>query len=302
MLHLCIHQKKCLLLEAAQLFQAHQPPLRGFPFDANLSAVIAQLIAAKRAANRTEDDLKSLAYYLETFAQGWEHRAIAEITFTKIEGRLATIAAGQSDSSRQTWFNRVNTLFSFAVRRGFITQNPFDRLERIFVDRKPPVILTPAQSRELLAATPTVMRPYLVLTMFAGIRPDGEAMKLCWEHINLETGRVAIDFPKVRKHRRVIQLEPIAVALLREHPIKKGHIAPSHSTVRRWKRKMRKIPGLAKWPADLLRHTAASYLLELRDDTASVARHMGNSVQILMAHYIVPVSPEDCAAFWSLGK
>jgi integrase len=257
-----------------------------------------ELVQSKRSANRREDYLKSLSYYLSVFIKGWEGRPINEITSAEIETRLEEIAGGQSDNSRQTWFNRVNTLFSFAKRRGYITENPVDRLERITVDRNDPIILTVEQSKLLLKTCPTVLRPYLILAMFAGIRPDGELMKMTWEHINLEAGTVAVNFPKVRKHRRVVKLEPIAIQLLKAHPIKKGNVAPSKSTVRRWKRKIRTMLGYERFPQDVFRHTAASFLLELHEDVAMVARMLGNSPHILLTHYAVPVSKTDCERFW----
>lgn len=260
--------------------------------------VADEVVASKCAANRREEYTDSLAYYLSVFIKRWETRPLEQITSTEIETRLHEIAGNQSDNSRQTWFNRVNTMFAYAKRRGIIKENPVDRLERISVDRKDPLILTVEQSRLLLATCPTVCKPYLVLGLFAGIRPGGELMKLTWEHINLETGTVAINFPKVRKHRRVVHLEPIAIELLKAHPVKSGLVAPSKSTVRRWKRKARKTIGYKKWPQDILRHTAASFLIALHDDAAKVARLLGNSPHILLTHYVVPVTKEDCLKFW----
>ncbi|MDE2099454.1 MAG: tyrosine-type recombinase/integrase [Patescibacteria group bacterium] len=243
--------------------------------------------------------MKSLVAYQSTFIKGWEQRPINEITSHEVETRLAEIAGDQSNHSRQTWFNRINTLFSYAKRRGYTNENPFDRLERITVDRNDPIILTVEQSKLLLKTCPTVLRPYLILAMFAGIRPDGEVMKMTWDHINLDAGTVAVNFPKVRKHRRVVNLEPIAIELLKQHPIKKGLVAPSKSTVRRWKRKIRTLLGFERFPQDVFRHTAASFLIELHNDVAKVARMLGNSPHILMTHYAVPVSAADCKKFWS---
>ncbi|MEI8289588.1 MAG: hypothetical protein WCH99_08940 [Verrucomicrobiota bacterium] len=293
---------KCLFIRTANKLQNCQQ-LGLAVFDGSTittTKVIDDLIAAKTAANRRDEYLKSLKYYLETFVNGFGGQPIDQITPTEIEKRLTEIAGEQSDNSRQTWFTRVNTLFAYAKRRGLIAENPVDRLERITVDRKDPVILTVEQSRLLLKTCPTVLRPYLILGMFAGVRPGGELMKLSWEHINLEAGTVAINFPKVRKHRRVVNLEPIALSLLKKHPLKTGLVAPSKSTVRRWKRKARHVLGFDKWPQDILRHTAASFLIALHNDTAKIARELGNSPNILLTHYVVPVTKEDCKKFWTL--
>ena len=132
-----------------------RPPISAGDFDGHpLQAVVNQVLAAKSAAMRDPDYVKSLKHYLTTFAAGWEHRFIETITAADIEARLAELSQGQSDSSRQTWFTRTNTLFSFASRRGFISINPLSQLERIAVNGKAPVILTPAQAVALVKATP----------------------------------------------------------------------------------------------------------------------------------------------------
>ena len=295
MLHLCNSQKKCLLLETASRLQASQTDLRlNLPFGLTVSESIAELIAAKRAGNRREVYLKSLSHYLARFALNRELTPVAEVTTENIEHWLAQFPLPYS---RQTWLNRISTLFSFAVRRGHCDKNPCDRVERITIDRKPPKILTPDEAEILLAATPMICRPYLILGMFAGVRPD-ELMRLSWDDVDLETATVRVD-GKTRR-RRIVPLEPKAVALLAACPLRRGSIAPSVGVVRSFKRAARAILGWTAWHKDVLRHTAASYALALHRDAARVALALGNSEKILMSHYIEPVSSPDCGKFWKL--
>ena len=180
MLYLCIPQKKCLLLDTAAQLQAKQADLRlNLPFGLRVSQCIAELIAAKRAGNRREIYLKSLSHYLTRFAANRELVPVADITTENIEHWLAQFPLPYS---RQTWLNRISTLFSFAVRRGHCDKNPCDRIERVTIDRQPPKILTPAEAETLLRIVPNVCRAYLVLGMFAGIRPD-ELMRLSWDEV-----------------------------------------------------------------------------------------------------------------------
>ena len=200
--------------------------------------------------------------------------------------------------TRRTWLSRVSALFAFCVRRGYCDKNPCDRIEPVTCDRKPPSIVTPGQSRELLAAAPTVMRPYIILGMFAGIRPE-ELTRLDWSHINLETATVNIDFPKVRGRRRIVPLDPLSVSLLKQHPLQRGAVSPCRATICRWRKRSRALIGLARFPQDLFRHTAASYLLAKHQDAGKLALWLGNSVKVLMSHYIVPVSATECESFWN---
>lgn len=289
MLPKCVKAGTCLLLKAAAQLSPRQVPLGGVE---GIGKCVAALLEAKRTANRTERYLKSLGYYLRQFAKGREERALADFTVEEVEAWLAKYP-GQY--SRQTWLARLSTLFAFAVRRGFIGSNPCDRLDRVTVDVPPPVILSPAEAERLLAWCPTVMRPYLVLGMFAGVRPE-EIERMDWAQIDLDGGTVRVE-GKTRR-RRLVPLQPRAVGELRKHPLQAGAVAPSASTIARWRASAVKVLGWERWPQDVLRHTAASYLLALHGDAGKVATMLGNSSGVLLTHYHEPVRESAKADFW----
>lgn len=291
LLQKCVKARTCLILQAAQELQWRQGNLGGVE---GIGKCVEACVAAKRAANRSARYVKSLEYYLRQFAAGREERALADFTAEEVE---AWMLRYPSFYTRQTWLNRLSTLFAFAVRRGFIAANPCDRLDRVTVRQTPPVILTPAQSHDLLAQCPTVMRPYIVLGMFAGVRPE-EIERLDWAQVDLDAGTVAVDGKTNR--RRIVGLHPRAVTELRKHPLRSGPVAPSSSTIARWRATARRALGLTHWPQDLLRHTAASYLLALHGDAGKVATMLGNSSGILLTHYHEPVRNGDCGHFWEV--
>ena len=183
---------------------------------------------------------------------------------------------------------------------GIISQKTLvTELRGVTVDMKAPKILTPDQAKTLLTIVPAMCRPYLILGMYAGIRPE-EIMRLDWSEISLETNTVKVD-GKTRR-RRIVNLEPKAAALLSGCPLRRGPVSPSLSTVKRFHKSARAALGLARWPQDLLRHTAASYLLALHRDAGRVATMLGNSASILLSHYHEPVTAADCNLFWSLAS
>ena len=290
---------RCLILQTIAETKIIQQPgqlLIGGCESVSISRCVDELLKAKRGGNKTERYVKSLEHYLRQFSVGRESRAILDFTFSDVESWMEKYP---NADTRRTWLSRVSALFAFCVRRGYCDKNPCDRIEPVTCDRKPPMIVTPQKSRELIAAAPVVIRPYIILGMFAGIRPE-ELTRLDWSHINLETATVNIDFPKVRGRRRIVPLETIALELLRQHPLKVGSVTPCRATISRWRQRARKVICLDRWPQDLFRHTAASYLLAKHQDAAKVALWLGNSVKVLMSHYIVPVSANDCEAFWNL--
>lgn len=266
------------------------------PAGITLRAAIDELLAAKRAANRAPEYVRSLGFYLNQFAKGREERLLSEFTVADVEQWSNRYA---SHYSRQTWFNRLSTLFSFAVRRGHLTANPCNRIDRVTVDKLPPLVLTPEQAGKLLRVTPPRLRAHVVLGLFAGVRP-GELARLTWDAVCLETATLRVDRAKTRR-RRIVPLEPCAVALLVALPERTGKITPHESTVRRWKRRAAKSLRFARWPQDLLRHTAASYLLALLGDAGKVAARLGNSSAVLLSHYHQPVKPADCERFWKIS-
>lgn len=273
--------------------KSHLPAPERAVFGVATRDAIARLIRSSRGKNLKQVYIRSLLYYTKRFAN--EYPVLTAITTEDVEKWLRKY----SGYTRQTWLNRISTLLAYAQRRAWVNNNPCDAIDRVSIDRKEPIILSVTQAKLIYQTCPSILRPYLVLAMYAGVRPDGELMKMTWDHINLEAGTATVNFPKVRKQRRIVKLEPIAIELLKQHPHKQGPIAPSKTTVRRWKRKIRKILGMERFPQDVFRHTAASYLIELHNDVAKVARLLGNSPNILMTHYAVPVAQKDCQLFWN---
>lgn len=278
----CPHAQLCL-------FAPINPLPGGYEGKATLE-VIGELLTSKKLSNRREIYIQSLKYYLTRFA---DYRGIiSSIKTSDIEIFISKF----SGYARQTWLNRISTLFSFAVRRGYINKNPCDAIDRVTIDRLPPVILTVSQARTLIEMCPNNCQSYLILGLFAGIRPD-EIHRLDWKDINLQTSTIRVD-GKTRR-RRIVHLDMAIVVKLKEHAKESGPVAPTHNVIRRWKRNQRAILG-GKWTADVLRHTAASYLLARHESAGKVAMMLGNSEQILLTHYHEPVTKEDCEKFWNL--
>ena len=273
-----------------RLFRGHG--LAGFDDSKTIGQCVTLLVASKKAKNCRQRYIDSLEYYLNQFIKGRENLPIASFTSTDVESWMSKYPSAYS---RRTWLSRLSPLFSFCVRKGFIISNPCDRVERVTVDLLPPVILTPAQADLMLKIVPTICRPYLILAMFAGIRPE-EITRMDWAAINLDTKTAKVD-GKTRR-RRIVPLEPRAVALLAACPLRSGPVAPSSMTLRRFRHKARAALGLARFPQDLFRHTFASYALALHKDAGKVSTTMGNSSGVMLSHYHEPVNNADCAAFW----
>lgn len=280
---------ECRLAGICKHYEPGCNPAQKGVFDAQ--AILAELLLSKEASGRRPIYTKSLKHYLTRYI-----KSQPDIRQTRAKDIEAFISQFHGNT-RATWLSRINTLFSFAVRREYITKNPCAVIERAKIDRSPPAILTPQQAAKVIALAPTQCRPCVVLCLYAGIRPE-ECHHLDWSDINLETKTVQVSHTKTRVPR-IVPLEQIAVKLLSEHPVKKGKLSPSMSTIRRFKRRVRGAIGF--WKSDLLRHTAASYLMALHKDAGKVSTMFGNSSSVMLKHYHTPVSDADSAVFWAVG-
>ncbi len=265
------------------------PPLR---------EIVAECIGAKERANRRKDYIKQLKWALTRFLKGREDQDPRLISPADIEAFFLT--CGFSARTRATFITRLGALFSWAEQRGYVQFNPVKRLDRITIDRKPPRILSPKEAEDLLQITrkhDPGMLPYIVVGLFAGVRPN-EMDRLTWRDIDLNRAIITIDAAASKtRRRRIVPLHPKAVYWLWKCEL--GFpFAPNN--------KKKRLPRIAKrlgwdlWHHDLLRHSAASFLIALHKDAAKVSLMLGNSPAILLSRYMELVSDECCKLFWSI--
>ena len=265
-----------------------------------LEDAISECLASKLSSNRRAGYVKDLGLVLTAFAKGRKTQRVSQVTAAEVE---AFAARYENLHSRSTILNRINTLFSFSVRRGYMRNNPCDRIERVTIDHKPPQILAPEEAAKLMEAVRSTFPRGLAwfsLCLFAGVRPE-EADKLDWDAIDLSRGIVQVDAAAAKvRQRRIVHLLPAAIAWLQVAKDTKAEMPIPNVTRRRMQRDLRGTMGWEAWPQDILRHTAASYWLASVQDAGKVAHELGNSAGILLRHYRELVTKEDAARFWAI--
>lgn len=297
-------------------------PLAGFPASvcsvnpANqpIGEVVAEFLLYKEQKNRRPEYLRTLKHYLNAFATTRGGTKLSDVNTEAIETWVRQ--KHKTPSGQCASIGRLSSFFTFCERRRYIESNPMRLVERPTVERSAPSILSPAQARDLLV-TVAEYRPellaYITVGLFCGVRPS-EAKLLDWSGIDLTPrkfkeldgyGLLTIDAStsKVRR-RRIMPIHPTAVAWLKHCPREEGACRKeplvTHARTD-WMTRRLAIQAGFKWSPDVLRHTAASYLLAQFEDAGRVSLWLGNSPQVLMTSYYQLVTPEDCAAFWSIS-
>lgn len=274
------------------------------PVKKTLEEVFGELMIAKRAAGRRESTCSALEYYLGRFIKGREKKQITSIHSTDIERWFHE--SNEAPVTIQSNLGRLSSLFQFAYRRGYVTENPCWRVERPSFDQKAPTILTVPQCAALLKFAreeKPQMLAWLSLCLFAGLRPQAEADKLPWSAVDLINNRLTIDAAgtKTRSHRIVdLNLSPPAALWLRLARKIKSRVKVPYATRRTWMREMSKAAKIKRWPQDVLRHTCASMLYAIHQDAGKVAAFLGNSPAVLMKNYRALVPREDAEKFFAL--
>jgi len=262
-----------------------------------VAAAMEELITARKSAGRSERYCRDLRLRLTPFSGAFKDATVATITARSIDEWLAglPVAAG----TRNIYRRDIRTLFSFCEKRGYCAGNEAKKTERARDVDKPAAILTVTQAAALLTACGSDMLPYVAISLFAGLRA-AELQKLDWSEVDFESGHIEVTAAKSKTAKR--RLVPISANLadwIRPLASIAGPVAPVG--LRKRFDAVKDRAGFAEWPQNAMRHSFGSYRLAQCHDAARVALEMGNSPQIVFAHYRELVKPKDADRFWQLA-
>jgi integrase len=265
-----------------------------------VSQLADEVTQAKRKDGRSEVYLRDLRYRLTGFVQDFGDRPIAGITVDEVDNWLRALPL--SPQSRTNHRRVIGLVFSYAEGRGIIDKNPIPRTAKPKLIDKAPEILTVDELRSLLESAngvaPDVL-PMLAIGAFAGVR-DAEIKRLDWREIDSARGHIEIKGAKAKSaRRRIIPIQPNLAAWLRPYSGMNGRVAPKGA--RKKIARVRKEARLARWPANGLRHSFASYRLAATHDAPRVAAELGHTTpQLLYNTYRELVLPQEAERYWKI--
>lgn len=263
----------------------------------SLLEAVEVTVELKTKANRRKKYVDGLGQYLRLFARGREDLPVADISVDLIEDWFAS--RSEKPATRAANLGRIAAMCSVAWRRGWMRENPCDKVERVTVDKQSPRILSLPQIYSLLHAMQNRRGiAYIILCLFAGLRPS-EAQQLTWDKVDLSAGTVTVDasISKVRR-RRIVHLMPAAVAWLRSST--QDVLPVSNRERKRILYLCCHILGFDSWPQDVYRHSCASYWIAECQDAGRVALQLGNSPKVLLTDYRELVTRAQAKEFWAI--
>ncbi len=137
----------------------------------------------------------------------------------------------------------------------------------------------------------------IVLTLFGGLR-RAQAEKIEWEEIGGEFIEVKAHKAKTRRRRLVPVSAHLRAWLDCTRAI--GGKLPAVNYADKFKRALDKSRLRAGWPQNALRHSFASYHYARHRNENETAALMGNSPQMVFAHYRELVRPAEADAFFGI--
>lgn len=278
-----------------------------------ISDAIKELVETRKGSGQSVRYCHDLELRLGRFQRAFGARGTASVTGKELDEWLAGLPV--APGTRNTFRRDLRTLFSFCVKRGYASSNPATATELAKDVGQAPGILTVAEAAKLLERSGNDVLPYVAIGMFAGLR-SAELEKLDWSEIDLSAGLIEVKAHKAKTaRRRLVRIEPALKAWLEPLALKAGPVIPEALRYRMDDAKRAAgfgTPGtetdkekkagvkLKEWPQNALRHTFGSYWLAKHQDAAALALQMGNSAQMVFAHYRELVRPVEAERFWNL--
>ena len=282
------------LADATDHYLAH---LAAISRTCTVSELIAQFNAAKKQDGASDRYLKDLRNRLDTFAVDFGALKVSEILPSQIDDWLRGLKVAAQ--TRNNFRTVVRTLFEFAVVRGYAPENAVAKTSKAKVVRGAPEIFTPAQMQTVLEKAPADFVPYLAIGAFAGLR-SAEIERLDWSEIDLPQKLIHIKAEKAKTaQRRLVTISDNLAAWLAPHSRASGPVADPERV--RDARDMTCEAAEMKWPANVLRHSYASYHLAHYKNAAATAAELGHSSPtMLYKHYRELVRPDAAAQWWQV--
>jgi integrase len=295
---------KATLTEAAKYFVKHARPRGG---SKTMLDLVTEILDAKKKLGRRKSTLDDYRFVFNRFNRSYGERMAHDVHQNDVEAWLD--GNTKSLATRRIYMKFLNTLFAYALKRGYMAVNPLDSLEMPQVLLKPPAIFTVEQTISFLRAVvkkPELeLLPYVSIGLFAGLRPT-EMTRLEWSHVRLDQRVILVNADASKtSQKRFVDISDNLLAWLSPIAKDSGALTPRSLSVRvreAWRKTMEYEHGkIEKWPQDGMRHSYATYHLAHHKNAPLTSLQMGHtSPQMLFNHYRNLVLAPDAEQYWKI--
>lgn len=192
----------------------------------------------------------------------------------------------------------TKALFSFAVSKEYLPENPMKRKTPLSKISKPSVlgdnhwrslILTALETQNHKNSNrgePIDLLACVTLGLWCGLRPEAELKRLEWSDVNIEEGFVNIHDDWKVKIGRLVTIPDCAKELLKQCTTQKGAVINPKNFRKRWEWLRETADVMDAWDSDIMRHTYASMHYGLNGDKQKVINELGHCNDSMLRHYI----------------
>ena len=270
--------------------------LRASAKSCTVSELAVQMLAAKAADGASKTHLHDLKSRLKRICIDFGQQNAATVDTREIDDWLRNLEL--APQGRNNYRSALRSLFNFAIKRNYASSNPAANSGKAKVVGNAPGILTVEETIALLNASGVDTLPFVAISVFAGLR-SAEIQKLDWSEVYIEDGQIEVTARKAKTaRRRLVPISDNLKAWIRPLASRRGAVIPIG--LRKKFDAVKARAGLSVWPPNAMRHSFASYRLAQCQDVARVSLEMGNSPQMVFAHYRELVRPKDAARYWEI--
>jgi len=256
--------------------------------------------------------LNTQAHLLRSWLSPLVDKPLAQITAADLTTLVLRpmVEAGRSPSTIRNTLLTVSAVWNMAVELGMVTgENPVSRVKRPKMDNQRDRFFTRAEAAGLLSILKEKApdaHDVALLSLFSGLR-IGECLALTWADINLEEGRILVKDTKNKRNRHAYITAEIREMLNRRHEGQSkmdrifGQWKSQYLDIATRKKFNQAVNDLGlndgitdrrqKLVIHSLRHTFASWLVQMGKPLYTVSRLMGHS-SLKMTERYAHLAPE----------
>jgi integrase/recombinase XerD len=229
----------------------------------------------------------------------------SDITTAELEKLLKPLGLGARDHAIKYW----RAVFNYGIAKKFLAGNPIDDVDRKEIVSDEAAIIPNEHVRGLLnyaLENDLQLLPYFVFGFFAGLRPDGELLKLDWASVRFNTRKIIMTRRITKKKQtRYPELNDTAIAWLRAYEARGGPmtgqvVTYGESALRTARVKAQQAAGLDKWIQQGARHTFTSNWLAVHKNEDKLALMNGHSRDVLWDSYVHGLTEEEGRAYFNI--